>query len=94
MPHDADAVQQSADVVHHPDIAPDDAGAALQDTDGAMQDAGAAAHDMDGASHGPDAVRHDADEMRQSVSDAVHNPSASSQIAGNAAWSVCRSQGR
>ena len=85
VPHDADAVQQSADVVHHPDIAPDDAGAALQDTDGAMQDAGAAAHDMDGASHGPDAVRHDADEMRQSVSDAVHNPSASSQIAGNAA---------
>ena len=85
VPHDADAVQQSADVVHHPDIAPDDAGAALQDTDGALQDAGATAHDMDGASYGPDAVRHDADEMRQSVSDAVHNPSASSQIAGNAA---------
>ena len=98
VPHDADAVQQSADVVHHPDIAPDDAGAALQDTDGAMQDAGAAAHDMDGtlqdagaAVHGMDgamqdagAAAHDMDGTLQDAGAAVHDMDGTPQDAGAA----------
>ena len=73
VPHDADAVQQSADVVHHPDIAPDDAGAALQDTDGAMQDAGAAAHGMDGALQDAGAASHGGDGALQDTGAAAHD---------------------
>ena len=73
VPHDADAVQQSADVVHHPDIAPDDAGAALQDTDGAMQDAGAAAHDMDGTLQDAGAAVHGMDGALQDTGAAAHD---------------------
>ena len=85
VPHDADAVQQSADVVHHPDIAPDDAGAALQDTDGAMQDAGAAAHDMDGTLQDAGAAVHGMDGALQDAGAAVHDMEGTLQDADTAA---------
>ena len=85
VPHDADAVQQSADVVHHPDIAPDDAGAALQDTDGAMQDAGAAAHDMDGTLQDAGAAVHGMDGTLQDAGAAVHDMDGTLQDTGAAA---------
>ena len=84
VPHDADAVQQSADVVHHPDIAPDDAGAALQDTDGAMQDAGAAAHDMEGAMQDAGAAVHGMDGAMQDAGAATHDMDGALQDAGAA----------